>query len=169
MRSAQDYNAINWLNNYFANQEQINEHDLSSVLYFSLMWNMFESLACGRNASIRVMEGKVNDLHADDKLRPEDFAEYVTYFQNRYLDNGVFNERFERLRLRPGDRRDLVESVLTGQTKAINEVVLALLIIVYRFRNNLFHGEKDIYKLQYQIDNFKTANRLLATFLDLLK
>ena len=41
------------------------------------------------------------------------------------------------------------------------------MIIVYRLRNNLFHGEKWEHKLASQASNFTAANRLLANVLEL--
>jgi hypothetical protein len=45
-------------------------------------------------------------------------------------------------------------------------VILAISIIIYRYRNNLFHGIKDIPKIDAQIENFKNANSFLISFLD---
>jgi hypothetical protein len=42
----------------------------------------------------------------------------------------------------------------------------AALIIVLRYRNNLFHGIKWQYKLFGQLDNFETANAILMKTLD---
>ena len=42
------------------------------------------------------------------------------------------------------------------------ERVAAVLIIVYRFRNNLFHGEKWEYQLEGQLENFQQASSVLV-------
>jgi len=39
--------------------------------------------------------------------------------------------------------------------------VAALLIVVYRLRNNLFHGEKWAYEMKDQRSNFEQANEVL--------
>ena len=41
-----------------------------------------------------------------------------------------------------------------------------MLIIVWRFRNNLFHGEKWAYQLQGQLSNFTHANAVLMRLLE---
>jgi uncharacterized membrane protein YecN with MAPEG domain len=56
--------------------------------------------------------------------------------------------------------------VLKGNETSSEKVLLAILIIVFRYRNNLFHGEKSIYKLQNQIDNFRNANQFLMLFME---
>ena len=47
------------------------------------------------------------------------------------------------------------------------EVATVILIIVYRIRNNLFHGEKWSYGLQGQLNNFKHANEALMKAIEL--
>lgn len=47
-----------------------------------------------------------------------------------------------------------------------SECAAAALIIVYRFRNNLFHGTKWGYGIRGQFDNFRHANDVLMAALD---
>ena len=42
----------------------------------------------------------------------------------------------------------------------------AILIIVFRYRNNLFHGAKWRYNLKDQLGNFTVANNVLTKVLD---
>jgi hypothetical protein len=135
----------------------------------ALMWNMFESLACQRFANVPTIVNKVNNIYRRGLLRHEDFIPYLKYFQSRYLTGGHTNDRFEDLRFRRNDKKELVRSVLKGELDGVNNIVSALLLIVYRLRNNLFHGEKNPYKLNFQEYNFKVANQILAKFLNLLK
>ncbi|RDL46550.1 hypothetical protein BLJAPNOD_06744 [Ensifer sp. M14] len=41
-----------------------------------------------------------------------------------------------------------------------------LTVLVWRFRNNLFHGDKWAYHLQDQLPNFTHANRVLLRLLE---
>lgn len=170
MQPVENFNEIEWLNRYFdTSSRRINEEDIQSVLYFALIWNLFELRACKKFANVTSITNKVDEVYRGGLLRPEDFAAYLDYYQNRYLTEGQINDKFYRLNFRRADKKELVESVLRGNLDGINDIVLALLLIILRLRNNLFHGEKDIYRLNYQIENFKVANQVLATFLNLLK
>jgi hypothetical protein len=169
MEFKEGFNEIDWLNNYFDSEDKIDRENIRSVLYFALMWNMFEALACQRSANVRAIEEKVNDIYCRNLLRSEDFIPYLEYFQNRYLTAGQVNETFDKLRFRDHDKKELVKNVMQGELDDPNNIVLALLLVVFRLRNNLFHGEKNIYRLNFQIDNFKVANQILAKFLTLLK
>ena len=44
--------------------------------------------------------------------------------------------------------------------------MLTLLMIVWRFRNNLFHGAKWAYQLRDQRENFTQANSILMRMLE---
>ena len=57
---------------------------LYSVLYFSLIWNMFEGIVCNNNASICTMEHVVTELVSRKELESAKFDSYLAYFRNRY-------------------------------------------------------------------------------------
>ena len=64
------------------------------------------------------------------------------------------------------DKKELVQEVLESDNPSKQNIIKALLIIVYRLRNNLFHGKKRLETLNTQIDNFKITNKLLATVIE---
>ena len=74
------------------------------------------------------------------KLQANKFAGELHYFRSRYFDNGESTPRFAGLNLRANDSRDMVRTVLAGANDNAADVVAALLIVVYRLRNNLFTG-----------------------------
>jgi len=43
---------------------------------------------------------------------------------------------------------------------------IGCLVIIYRLRNNLFHGDKWSYNLQGQYENFTKANEFLMALMD---
>ena len=60
-----------------------------------------------------------------------------------------------------------VEAVLSEAQTGSAETILALLIIVYRLRNNLFHGEKWSYYFKDQLGNFTHASAILMRTVEL--
>ena len=149
-----------WINQRFG--INLNEEDLTSVKDFALIWNIFESYVCLSNFRIQTVETELQNHQFDIN----EFQPFLDYFRNRYITNGNFNGRFPHLNFRPTDRQLLVEEVLRGNNVNPREIILALVIIVYRFRNNLFHGVKDIQVIDEQRDNFTNANALLRLLLD---
>jgi len=148
-----------WINNRF--RTNFSENDLSSIKDFSLIWNVFENIVCNNNCSVVRLTERLNPI--DFELA--EFEESLNYFKNRYVDNGVTNERFGHLNFSHNDRRELVENVLLGNDIEISNIVLALTIIVYRYRNNLFHGLKQMEFIDQQQENFENANLILIAIL----
>ena len=60
-----------------------------------------------------------------------------------------------------------MKKVLACEATEREEIAGAVLIIVYRFRNNLFHGVKWSYELQGQLENFTHANAALMQAIEL--
>jgi hypothetical protein len=98
----------------------------------------------------------------------------LTYFKERYFkDDGTPKEIFEGLKFRIGQSdqaaKQKVTETLTDKIDDPAENLKSLLFILYRFRNNLFHGEKEVIRLNGQINNFTVANDLLAKVLTIMK
>lgn len=90
----------------------------------------------------------------------------LAYFRQRYFANGQFTRHFAHLHLRPADQPEVVRSVLDGSNDDPRDRLLTVLMVVWRFRNNLFHGEKWAYQLQDQLPNFTHANAVLMRLLE---
>ncbi|MCK9574934.1 MAG: hypothetical protein M0R51_03070 [Clostridia bacterium] len=56
-----------------------------------------------------------------------------------------------------------------GSPDRINEkeILTFAIIIIYRIRNNMFHGEKEIFDIDYQYDLFERVNAVLSKILDI--
>lgn len=149
-----------WLNNKYGTN--FSEDDLKNIKDFSLIWNVFEDNVCGNNFSIQKLQQDLANRNIDANL----FENHLIYFKNRYTENGTFTNRFQFLYFRPNDRQQLVENVLLGNDINHNSIILAIAIIVYRFRNNLFHGLKEMQHIDLQNQNFEIANSFLTTLID---
>lgn len=129
---------IEWINNRFGTE--FNENDLKNIKDFSLLRNIFENLVCNRNCSIQRMEESLNQI----EFQLVNFENSFAYLKERYTGDNYTNERFEHLRITPIARKEFVKQVLLENDKNTSNIILALAIIVYRYRNNLFHGEKTL-------------------------
>ncbi|WP_121965714.1 MULTISPECIES: hypothetical protein [Myroides] len=166
---------INWLNKRYGTS--FTENNIQSIKDFSLIWNLFEGKFFGTSFSIIKLERILTDV--DFVIDIDCFLPYLDYFKNRYVnqEDNTINERFNFLQLRPNDRKDFVARVLLNREDISNytetntqyEVVLAISIIVYRFRNNLFHGIKNIQHIDQQEKNFITANSFLQTIIETIE
>jgi hypothetical protein len=90
----------------------------------------------------------------------------LAYFRDRYFADGAITYHFPFLELRPSDHPDVVRAVVEGANNDPRDRMLALLMIVWRLRNNLFHGAKWAYGLRDQRANFIRANSVLMRLLE---
>ena len=151
---------LDWINHRFG--LSLEEKQLAEVKNFSLLWNILEGKHFGTSFSVGGAEKLVNNTTFNNDA----FQSHLKYFRERYVEAGHTNYRFPYLNLRPNDKQNLVEAVLLNTTNDEKHIILALLIIVYRYRNNLFHGTKEIDEIVHQDGNFSCANSFLMTFLD---
>ncbi|MGD1837585.1 MAG: hypothetical protein ACPKPY_05955 [Nitrososphaeraceae archaeon] len=153
---------VQWINERF--RSNLTEGDLSSVSDFLLFWSLFEKIACNRQANIgSLFEFAQNNEH---RFNRELVNDTMTYFKDRYFENGTVTERFQYLRIQRQELSDFVVNTFQNETPLFLDILKTCLIIVYRFRNNLFHGEKNILKINTQDDNFKNSNNFLKHLLE---
>ncbi|MDO6453956.1 hypothetical protein Q4490_10310 [Neptunomonas phycophila] len=139
------------------------EHE--ALQRFTLLWTLFEAQVLENNASVRKISEIVDslDVHV---VEGDWFKEQLVYFRERYVEDGNTNYRFGHLHLRNNDNPERVRSVLVENNEDPKTQLIACLTIVYRFRNNFFHGLKWAYGLQDQFDNFTHSANLLKMCLE---
>lgn len=151
---------IEWLNRRY--RTTFSNDDLEEIKNFALIWNVFE----GKYFSTRFTIPDAENILSGRSIDAGQFDEYLHYFRNRYTDGGLVNGRFPFLNFRASNRKTMVRDVLLGSNTNNNDVILALIIIVYRYRNNLFHGIKEFEHMNEQVANFQCANRFLMLLMD---
>jgi hypothetical protein len=160
------FNALAWIDRYFAERSRLDYDQLRPVLCFSLIWNLFETVACRRMATIRSIREAVDHADQAGRLDRARYTEFLNYFRDRYLHPGDIEEVFERLLMTNMESQVAVRRALVGEAQDLNNIVFALLLIAHRIRNNLFHGNKGVETLHTQTKLFQVINRLLATFIE---
>jgi hypothetical protein len=161
-----DFDAFRWIDSYFAGRARLDYDQLRPVLCFSLIWNLFETVACRRQANPTSIREAVDHAEESGRLDRATYTKYVECFRLRYLHDGDIDRVFEVLFMDHARCRTVVRGVLLDEMHDLNNIVYSLLLIAHRIRNNLFHGNKRIENLHTQTDLFRVVNRLLATFLE---
>jgi hypothetical protein len=158
--------AINWLEENAWGFRELSGEERNAIMGFSFLWSLFEAKALNTygngDAIVRVSER----WQEQGLLTEQTFKDELAYFRNRYWRDGDFSHHFHNLHLRQGDKPDLVKRVLKDEAADLSELAAAVLIIVYRFRNNLFHGIKWAYQVEGQLENFNHANAVLIRALE---
>ncbi|MET3972310.1 hypothetical protein ABID62_008414 [Bradyrhizobium sp. S3.9.1] len=157
----------NWLANRALGYAQLNERERAAIAHFSLLWGLFELQVMNARANAVGLVRKVEDWDSTRGLQRDPFEGAFHYFRSRYFLNGTFGDLFEGLRFGRSDCRKLVEEALSQEQPTPKDMIAALLLITYRLRNNLFHGEKWAYGIRDQRQNFENANQVLMRALEL--
>ena len=159
-------NTTRWINEKFS--VSLTDKDYNRLTEFLLLWNLFEDRLFGNNFKIDRAEQYIDDYIGEFDLTECD--KVFMYFKNRYtnVNLGIITYPiFERLNFRLNDREDFVKDVLVADSPSLRDKILASIIIIFRYRNNLFHGLKDVTQINYQQSNFITANRMLKMFIEI--
>jgi hypothetical protein len=161
---------LEWIGQFYGNGLDLKVSGIERITNFTFLWNIFETFACDTWADYSKISTAVDKMKpfADATLSP-----FVDYFSKRYFKNNVATHYFEGLKFRPngGDvpAKEKITQVLTLKETDPVETLKALLYILYRYRNNLFHGGKQMNSIVGQIDNFVVANNLLIEVLQQMK
>jgi hypothetical protein len=157
---------VEWLRAKSSGFNLLSDEELGAISDFSLLWSLFESRLLGTEGSARAILGILDGWRDAGNLNASSFDPELAYFRQRYFVDGAFTDHFDGLHLRRNDEVPLVRAVIDGSDNDPRNRLAAMLIIVFRYRNNLFHGVKWHYKLAGQLGNFSTANALLMKVLE---
>lgn len=158
---------MEWLEAHAPGFHELSPEERKAIMHFSFLWSLFESEALNRHGGVNALVTVARRWADTDLFTEKSFEPQLVYFRNRYFRDGAFTRHFDHLNLQNGDQPDLVRKVIANEAAERFEIAAALLIIVFRFRNNLFHGEKWAYQLQGQLENFNHANAILMQGIEL--
>lgn len=172
------FDAINWINGYFQWDHHLKYDELKPVLGFCLLWNLFEDRQCNKHANPESISKCVKQAfknEADGIFKCIRYTECLEFFRRRFFSNGELSatdEKTDKLldaffqNGKEQELREIVRQAFTRPSRELKVIIHALLLLTWRVRNNLFHGEKELYNLPRQADLFNVINIFLATFLD---
>lgn len=160
---------IEWLEQNAPGFSALSEPEREAISNFALLWSFFEARALATNGSSQTILALAHKWSSQGFLDAQLFSASLQYFQQRYYSNSAATLHLASLNLRANDCPELVNAVLISENTNPADCVAALLIIVYRLRNNLFHGAKWAYGIQGQLDNFNNANAVLMSALSIVE
>jgi hypothetical protein len=158
--------AMEWLKAKAPGFIHLSEDEQNAIGDFSLLWSLFESRILNSRGNADAICHVIDTWTQQGGIDAALFSEELAYFQNRYYANAAFTDHFGQLNFRNGDHEEMVRNVLSAADVDTGHKFSTALIIVYRYRNNLFHGLKWQDGLAGQVDNFNAANAILMKTLD---
>lgn len=164
-KSATIFDAELWVRENLRDAPSLKPETLQAVTGFTLLWNLFEGLVCNNRANVDTFQRITQNLASTAELEKL-VDKSVSFYRSRYVAGQKMNARFNGLKFRKNGRRQHVESVLKGEVDDFVDKVFALLIIVYRIRNHIFHGLKSAKTWDDQAENISQASRVLSLIIE---
>ena len=156
---------LEWLSHKVPRFGDLSAEERDAIDDFSFLWSLFEGTEMNRQCSIQSIRQYVSDLERRGCLVEIGCEAYLAYLKDRYFKNGQVTEHFPFLRLDRNHNPEEVVDALSNENATKVVKVIGCLIIVYRLRNNLFHGEKWLHQLHDQKNNFTFANDFLKSLM----
>lgn len=156
---------LEWLSIKVPGFTNLSAEERDAIDDFSFLWSLFEGKVMGGRCDVPRIRRFVQRLEQEDRLSEIASEQYIDYLRNRYYRDGHVTHYFHGLHLeRSGNPEEVIDAL--SNLEALNShKIVACLIIIFRLRNNLFHGEKWQYDLEGQLDNFTQANLFLKSLM----
>ncbi len=162
MFNAMDDETYNTIRQHIPNFEGLPDEEKQEISSFTWLWSTFEGKHCRTYAN----PDKLCRFAQSHPIKCPDTDQAWDYFHERYLTDIDAADRFNHLM---GNRNGAIRTGISEgliDTASEEDKLKALLFIVYRLRNNLFHGVKWQYGFANQLENFQHANKLLRVWID---
>ena len=159
---------IEWLKKYF-DKPHLNEQALKPVLHFSLLCNLFEHTYFTYDKRLNPKRLRSLADISNNKLSDEYLNTIFNFLKERYFPEKELTPRFTTLRLNTkGNPNDYTfcQSTFTANDPTKCNKTKTVFLVMYRFRNNLFHGQKNPETLNIYEQPFKEINKFLIHFIE---
>jgi len=166
--------SINWVSNLTS--KKLDAQKAQPALCFLLFWGMLEhECVTGKDSlGIKRLFKLANDIV--NVLDTESVNASFLFFKKRYLEDPKKPKRFENLRLAESCQsflggysdKNFVDAILNQQDPTNEHKLACLLFIIHRFRNNLFHGNKNATVFHEFFNEFTEINSLLKLIIEKL-
>jgi hypothetical protein len=131
----------------------------STALQFLIVWSLFESKCFDGFVKIARIEKFAAQL-VSESFDPTPVFAAASHFHARYQDRGRYENLMHR---QPCEKLDVLLRHDVGMAGAA-DIIFLVAIVAYRFRNNMFHGNKGVASwLQYK-DQIQLCTEALQSF-----
>ena len=159
-----------WLQANVPEWPQLEIKERRAIRDFPILWALFELHATGQNGQRpnanprRICESVAHLVALPAILGQLESARL--HFAGRYFLNGHPTQAWHVLNV-DGQYTVRVQTGLTAQNADNRQVLVALLLVINRLRNNYLHGEKPRYGFHDQYLNLGHANNVLMEVINL--
>ena len=114
-------------------------HDKTTI-HFLVAWSLFETSCFGGEAGVNKFETFARTFIDAKKFQSSDLMDTTNHFHNRYQDKKLYRNLMHK------QKSQQLESIRQKDFKSLSgyEIVYFVIFVVYRYRNNIFHGNKSV-------------------------
>lgn len=156
---------IDWISIQKPEFGKLSDREKCSVVDFALIWSFYEAHYLNNRANMESIGLYVESL-SQEVINSSQIQELVEYFRSRYTQDDQFSHRHNHLHMDRSGNPEEVTRMLFSQSESPHEELVGCLGIIFRYRNNLFHGNKWEYGLQEQQENFERSTSLLRWLME---
>jgi len=129
-----------------------------TALRFLIYWSWFESKCFDENMQINKFRPFVNEVVVNKNFDPDAFKKAGKYFHKRYQNSTRFRELFNNRPEIPG-----FPDIINKKFEDIDnyDLLFMLVVVVYRYRNNIFHGSKGVESWLYYKEQIQLCNDIM--------
>lgn len=115
-------------------------HDKAAIR-FLIAWSLFETSCFGGFAKDNDIEDFAKDLVGTKGFQPSELMDAAKHFHERYQDENLYHNLIYVQKSYPQ-----LESIRHKGFTSLSdfELVYFVIFVVYRYRNNIFHGNKGV-------------------------
>lgn len=143
--------------------------EVAAIQDFMLLWSAFEAEMVNSHADGPALVDLARRIGNPVQHQLGGIEAELAYFRDRYWQNDTTTALAANLKLdyyKPPVKK-IAYGFLSGSEHDAAEVLAGLLLVIYRLRNNMFHGPKWAYGIQGQVDNFTKSSAVLKWVLSL--
>jgi hypothetical protein len=132
---------------------------------FLIAWSLFESHCFEGFAKVNKLSAFATDIAKNNAFRKEDFLEPGRHFHSRYQDKRLHKNLMHRQSSKE------LDGILSQRFDDLgdHQLVFMLVLVVYRFRNNIFHGNKGVESWLKYTEQIGHCLRIMQSLLSLTK
>jgi len=144
----------------------VKEETILEIGKFSILWNMLEERYFDKCMTDKKVPDVANFIYSDNI---QQYCLNLVHALLKYLNEDKKTITIEKIRKKlyseswNGSYSEMERTIL-GKSNNV-ELLIGSMLLLLRLRNNLFHGEKDTYKINAQLELFSAANTLLDKLL----
>lgn len=138
-----------------------------SAIYFLMTWSIFETVCFGNFMKYKDVEKLPKKVVERKGFDREVFDASIKHFHCRYQDK----ELYKNLIFEAKNDNEKVKNILQKDLSQVcdHEAILLLTFVIYRYRNNIFHGNKGVSGWLKFTTEINHCSSCMQNFIDLLK